>query len=148
MSPVAAALVATRFLLSVKITDGCWEWQGSLNPDGYGRFENTTAQRFAYELLVGPVPDHWKVDHLCRNHACVRPDHLEAVSNRENTLRGKAGRLTTKCVRGHAYTPENTTWRANGRRGCRTCAREDMAKKRNAGYKPPGRRRRGGPTDQ
>lgn len=131
MSPAApAALLATQFFLNVKLGPGCWEWTDGLNPDGYGRFDGTSAHRFAYELMVEPVDPDDKVDHLCRNHACVRPDHLEAVSNRENTLRGASGRLVTRCAKGHPYTKANTMIRSNGRRGCRACAREDMRARR------------------
>jgi hypothetical protein len=32
-------------------------------------------------------------------------------------------KVTTHCVHGHAYTPENTLWREEGWRGCRECNR-------------------------
>jgi hypothetical protein len=31
---------------------------------------------------------------------------------------------TTHCAQGHAYTPENTLWRAEGWRNCRECNRQ------------------------
>ena len=64
---------------------GCWPWTGCRN-DGYGFFKGDSravlAHRYAYELLVGPIPDH-----LCMNKPCVRPDHLEPVTGDENTRR-------------------------------------------------------------
>ena len=30
-------------------------------------------------MLVGPIEDDLQIDHLCRNHACCNPDHLEPV---------------------------------------------------------------------
>lgn len=51
-----------------------------------------TAHRFAYELLVGPVPDGLQLDHLCRNRACCNPEHLEPVEGVENRLRGVTAR--------------------------------------------------------
>ena len=49
------------------------------------------------------------IDHLCRNRSCVRPDHLQPVTQRENTLRGMSVgaivRRTGKCLRGHPMAP-------------------------------------------
>jgi len=75
-----------RFWSNVKKTDGCWLWKGSCFKNGYGkitirnRIEGTKREilvhRFAYELLVGPIPDGKLVCHTCDIHPCVRPDHL------------------------------------------------------------------------
>lgn len=48
------------------------------------------AHRLSYELFVGPIPDGYELDHLCRNRGCVNPAHLEAVTHRVNVLRGLA----------------------------------------------------------
>lgn len=69
----------------------CWQWTGYLNEDGYGRFRmgGVKARRpgahvFAWELENGPVPRNFKIDHACRNPACVRVSHLRLTSNKEN----------------------------------------------------------------
>jgi hypothetical protein len=143
------ALAAVRFMRCIEITSTCWNWVGPLDGNGYGRFYTervgrrammTPAHRYSYTLFVEPIPDDLHVDHLCRNHICVRPDHLQPVTVRENSLRRPTGRNKTHCARGHPYNDENTMWRTNGRRGCRACAREDMAAKRQAGYVAPSRR--------
>jgi hypothetical protein len=43
--------------------------------------------RIAYELTKGQILDGMDIDHRCRNRACCNPDHLEAVSHRENMER-------------------------------------------------------------
>lgn len=72
--------------------DGCWVWQGMTSKATggrpYGRMwlgnVRWWAHRLAYTLAVGPIPTGLVIDHLCRNTLCIRPDHLEAVTNEEN----------------------------------------------------------------
>lgn len=86
-----------RFWSKVNKTDACWLWSGTTNPDsGYGRFQVTDknsrkslyAHRYSYELAKGKIAPKLVIDHLCRVPACVNPSHLEAVTNRENGIRG------------------------------------------------------------
>lgn len=109
--------------------EACWEWRGSIDHGGYGQYRHnertTSAHRYAYENRVGPIPAGMTIDHLCRNRACVRPDHLEAVTQRTNLLRGQTkaaenARKTT-CPQGHDYTPENTYTPPSGGRQCKQC---------------------------
>lgn len=80
-----------RFWPKVRVTEGCWEWVGSVAPNGYGRFragdDNRLAHRVSYEFFNGELPAWLTVDHLCANKRCVNPDHLEAVTLTENLRR-------------------------------------------------------------
>lgn len=106
----------------------CWEWTGSRNKDGYGTFglrrKNRFAHVVAWTIEHGPIPDHLEIDHLCRNRACVRPQHMELVTHRENLLRGKTvtglNAAKTHCKRGHPFDDENTIIVQGGRQ-CRAC---------------------------
>lgn len=138
---------AERFWVKVEKTETCWVWTGAKSNTGYGSFflrkvngvtRNTHAHRWAYQALVGPIPDGMQIDHLCRNRACVRPDHLEAVTPRVNMLRGIAPaavvQRTNRCLRDHEYTPENTYWRPDGtnKRQCRQCIKIRTLKRRSS----------------
>lgn len=117
-----------RFWTKVAKTSGCWNWLGGLAGRGYGTFWDGArpvyAHRFSYEVHKGPIPEGLTVDHLCRNPRCVNPDHLEAVTLRENLLRGDTiparNARTTHCPKGHEYTKDNT-YVVRERRICRTC---------------------------
>lgn len=115
-----------RFWPKVSKSDGCWQWRGAVS-SGYGMLwverRMVPAHRVAYELIVGPIPDGMVIDHLCRNHGCVNPDHLEPVTNHENILRGisATARNARKplCSLGHPFDRVAK----DGRRLCMTCQR-------------------------
>lgn len=124
--------VAERFWSKVeKIPfDSCWHWTGTLS-GGYGLMQSgnggsvRSAHRISYELHKGPIPDQLQIDHLCRVRHCVNPDHLEAVTRRENFLRGFAptavAHRTGLCKRGHSLVEGNVYHKANGAVQCRRC---------------------------
>lgn len=121
-----------------KTAGGCWRWTGGAS-HGYGTFmvgradgsyAQVGAHRFAYQLASGPVPDGLVLDHLCRNKWCVRPTHLEPVTQQTNVLRGDATFKAATCRRGHQYDGENTYITPTGNRQCKTCRRVTMARHR------------------
>lgn len=127
-------------------TEDCWQWRGKLNDKGYGILwirpkpaGPTKAHRFAYELLIGPIPKGLEPDHRCRNRRCVNPDHLELVTHQVNLRRGEGGliaairqRQKKHCAQGHAYDLINTYFTPDGRRECRICKqnRSQLSKRR------------------
>lgn len=116
---------------------GCWNWVHRLDDEGYAQTQfmgvNMKAHRAVYILFRGAIPAE-TLDHLCRNRACVNPEHLDPVSMRENTLRGDTAAARnaakTHCPQGHEYSPENTyiTLTPHGGRRCRICTREHIAR--------------------
>lgn len=109
---------------------GCLRWQGAHTPAGYGQIstngKKVSVHRAAHELWIGPIPDGYDVDHVaargCRHRDCIEPTHLEAVTHRENLLRGNGptGRINRRdtCKDGHELT-----LRPDGKRRCMTCRR-------------------------
>jgi HNH endonuclease len=103
----------------------CVEFTGYLDANGYGRIywrgrHGYLAHRAAYELKYGPIPPGLAIDHTCNNRACIRYEHLEAVTQAENSRR--AAERRTHCGNGHEWTVANTYWHQRGR-NCRTCNR-------------------------
>jgi hypothetical protein len=116
---------------TARTSTGCWLWTGPLVSNGYARHsaqnQQVLAHRFAYELLVGPIPEGLQLDHVwargCRHLHCVNPAHLEPVTGAENVRRAERTRRT-HCPQGHLYDETNTYWRKDrpGNRQCRACA--------------------------
>jgi hypothetical protein len=88
-------------------------------------------------LIVGPIPEGQDLDHLCRNRACINPNHQQPVTRRVNLLRGETitarEASATHCPKGHPYDLLNTHF-YKGNRMCRKCgilnrARRNKVKK-------------------
>jgi hypothetical protein len=133
----------------------CWVWQGKPGKHGYcqvrmggksGRF--VLVHRWAYEQLVGEIPDGLQLDHMCHtdfsrctggdtcsHRRCVNPAHLQPTTSRINTLRARtvsaANAVKTHCKHGHAFSEENTRW-YRGARVCKECGRAAVRRRREA----------------
>lgn len=132
-------------------SNGCWLFD-KVHSSGYsffgiGRSKAFKAHRVSYEIHKGPIPKGLHIDHLCSVKHCCNPDHLEAVTGKENTRRawdrGEAKlhspelqkriqrqanaaaaaekRNRTHCIRGHEFSDENTRRDINGGRHCKEC---------------------------
>jgi len=72
----------------------CWLWLAAAST-GYGSYPirwpdgsvDHCAHRVAWRLLRGPIPPGLVLHHKCGIRHCVRPDHLEPMSQRENVIK-------------------------------------------------------------
>lgn len=135
-----AEWLKTRYKLDVET--GCWDWIGAKYRNGYGSTKvigtrrSCMAHRLSYLILRGAIDETLVLDHLCRNRACINPDHLEQVTQAENLRRaGTILRIISSakergsrptCPKGHPLSGENLyTYPSNPtHRACRICMRE------------------------
>lgn len=143
---IAYPLMLRRMAARARITKGgCWEWTGSIMPNGYAqvcfRSRNTRVHRLMYVIARGPIPEGMDVLHSCDNPVCFNPAHLSAgrdkqniaesvARGRRNTVRKPYGlgfpapRDRTHCIRSHALSGANLYMTPDGRRQCRSCHHE------------------------
>lgn len=115
---------------------GCWLWLGLCNLGGYGIIsvegKKRTTHIVACELVGRFAPPNFEGDHTCRVRNCFNPDHIEYVTKKVNTQRGKVvkfiGGLCPRCS-------EPGTLRVDGAHRCGPCnvrrARERRQRKRD-----------------
>ena len=121
-----------RFTIKLKkMSNGCIEWQGNRNKEGYGRIminrETMSTHRLSWKLANGSIPDGMCVLHKCDNPPCCNIKHLWIGTSVENikdrSAKGRTTRhqsLKTHCKKGHPYDDENTyLWKTS--RHCKMC---------------------------
>ena len=89
---------------------GCWNWLRGKYDTGYGSINNVRAHRLVYEVLSGPIPEGYQLDHLCQNRGCVNPSHLEPVlpkENKQRRLRNKLNKMEADTARSLAKSGIN-----------------------------------------
>lgn len=118
----------------------CWLWHAhDLTQYSLIRWNRAvySVHRLMYYLFVEPIEHPLHTDHLCRIPTCINPSHLEAVSAKENTLRGVGPSaknvLKSHCPQGHPYSGNNVRHNLTLKRVvrvCRTCARDKATQNR------------------
>lgn len=91
---VKLIILPERFQSKVSVQEnGCWLWTGATHhpirhPEHkYGVYGQESAHRFAYQTLIGPIPNGMEIDHTCHVKLCVNPDHFEVVTHQVNCAR-------------------------------------------------------------
>lgn len=112
--------VEERFWKKVDKTASCWNWTAAKNYLGYGSFSTGTSQscqahRYSYELAKGPIPEGLVIDHKCHNPSCVNPDHLRAVTQKQNMEHRRGAQKNNKSsgVLGVTFYKARNNWIGN-----------------------------------
>jgi hypothetical protein len=107
--------IEQRFWSRVDKSGECWLWTGRTCKDEYGQiwFDGRTvrAHRLSYQWVHGPIPKGLLIDHKCHVSRCVKPEHLQAVTTKENAenLSGPTARCKSG-VRGVAWRRDARKW--------------------------------------
>lgn len=123
--------------------EDCCLYAGYTNKDDYGKITyirpddrrqvNVYIHREMYIYEKGDIGKGLVIDHLCSTPRCINPDHLEAVTVKENVRRGRV--IKSHCPLGHEYNSFNTHWykRKDGymEKRCKKCVNsQDGRRKR------------------
>ena len=71
--------------------DGCWNWNGSFDKDGYSKMTVKTNMGFnrahitSWKIHNGKIPEGLCVLHKCDNPSCTNPEHLFLGTAKDNT---------------------------------------------------------------
>jgi hypothetical protein len=111
--------------------DGCWDYLGYRNRDGYGSLDYHLASRIVWSHHNGPIPAGMVIRHKCDRPSCVNPAHLLIGTVRDNARdmverRRHREQSKTHCPAGHALEGDNLQPGPadQGWRTCLPCSRD------------------------
>ena len=109
--------MSAQFWSKVDKSGDCWLWTGAKTKQRYGVLrvggKLVLAHRFSYEL-VKPIPDGMILDHTCFNPSCVNPDHLRAVTRKQNS-ENRSRAIGGSGVRGVTWCKRKLKWKTQVR---------------------------------
>jgi hypothetical protein len=111
------------FMPELPPPEGCWDWRGPVDRNGYGQFscdgKTRRASRVSYEIYVAAVPNGVEMLHSCDRHICVHPAHVRPDTHTENMREAYERGLMpfrTGAANGNAkLTEEQARWILQGR---------------------------------
>ena len=116
--------IAERINERTIVQGDCLVWVGAVGGTGYGQMKADgrvqSVHRLVFEAEHGEIPTGAVVDHACRNRVCVRRDHLQAVTQKQNLENQSASGYGVSGQRGVYFDRRTSRWRAgvqhNGRK--------------------------------
>ena len=117
----------------IELPNGCHQWQGPLDKDGYGYFflrrKSRRAHRVAWYMQRGGIPEGMVINHICRNRWCVNPQHMQLLTPRENNLQDSnsipaINARKTHCKNGQEFDKVQTVKSGKSYRVCSICERD------------------------
>lgn len=109
-------------------TDGCWEWLGVKDANGYGVFSSKTLPRLAHRAvwtaLKGEITIGLFICHKCNNPSCCNPAHLYVGTHQDNmndrACNGFAVKMSTAAAKRMSIAVQ--------KRGCRHIWAETLSR--------------------
>jgi hypothetical protein len=123
-----AAIVAKIKSRCRILENGCWEYLGTRNRQGYGYTtyygKPISCHRLMQTIANGGIPDGHDVCHRCDFPPCCNPGHVFSATTKGNVadmIAKKRKPMSPTCPRGHLYAEHG---RINGgKQACRICDR-------------------------